>query len=166
MVVGQRIGDHHRNCVRFLAGGAAGTPDAEDLVSSSLFGAEEFVEDAFVEQIELRLVAEKAGLIDGQVFQQTGQFLFAFLADQQAIVTVERIHLALFEAALQAVLQEVGTAFVEMHAAFLVHERLQKLELGFGQLGGDAWCAHDCLSCPLFCSGSALSLTLFSNFCD
>jgi hypothetical protein len=38
------------------------------------------------------------------------------------------------EPALQAVLQEVRAPLVEKHPAFLVHERLQKLELSLGQI--------------------------------
>ena len=71
MVIGERIGDHHCNRVRFLPSRAAGAPDAQDLVAASLFGAQDFVQNVFVKQIELRFVAEKTGLIDRQVFQQT-----------------------------------------------------------------------------------------------
>src|SRR5260370_2813843 len=44
------------------------------------------------------------------------------------------MELAHFQPALQAVLQEMGAAFIEKHPAFLVNERLQELELRFGQL--------------------------------
>ena len=60
--------------------------------------------------------------------------LLAFVADQQAVIAVERIQLAFLQAALQTVLQEMGAAGVEVHAAFLIHERLQQFQFGFAEL--------------------------------
>src|SRR5208337_998652 len=65
-----------------------------------------------------------------------------FPADQQAVVTVEGIQSALLQAALQTVLQEIGAARVEMHAALLIHQRLQELQFGFGELRLYACCSH------------------------
>jgi hypothetical protein len=81
----------------------------------------------------LRLVPEEAGLIDREVFEQKRQFLFPLLADEQAIVAVERIQMALLQPLLQAVLQEGGAPFVEVHAALLVNERLQEFQFGVGE---------------------------------
>ena len=53
---------------------------------------------------------------------------------EQAIVAVKGIELAGFEPALQAILEKVRAALIEEHAAFLVNERLQELELRFRQL--------------------------------
>ena len=67
---------------------------------------------------------------------------FALLADQQAVVAVERIQLALFQPALQTVLQEVRAAVVEVHAALLVDERLQQFQFRVGEWQASG-CAHD-----------------------
>ncbi len=88
-----------------------------------------------MEQVELGAIAKEAGLVDGQVFQQPGQFRLAGLADQKPVVAVERIDLAFSQAAQQAILQEVGAALVEMHAAFLVNQRLQKFQFRIGKRG-------------------------------
>ena len=45
-------------------------------------------------------------------------------ADQQAVIAVERVEMALLHPPLQAVLQKMRAAFVEVHAAFLVDEGL------------------------------------------
>jgi len=47
---------------------------------------------------------------------------------------VKGIELASLEPALQTILEEMRAALVEKHPALLVDERLQKLELRFGQL--------------------------------
>ena len=93
-----------------------------------MFARQQVVQDVPVKQIELGLVAEETGLVHGKVFQQFGQFVFAFFADQQAVVGVEGVHAALFKAAVQAVLEEVGAARIEIHATFLVDQGLQQLE--------------------------------------
>ena len=38
---------------------------------------EQFFQHGLLKQIELRLVAEEAGLVDGEVLEQFGQFVFA-----------------------------------------------------------------------------------------
>src|SRR5229473_4518754 len=137
-----------------------------------------------MKQFQLRLVAEKAGLVDRQIFQQLGQFRLAFLADQQTVVAVERIQVAFLESALQAVLKEMGAAFVEVHAALLVDEGLQELEFSFRDLRRDRGCAHrfefvlaplpedrylaaTALCASLFpASGSVLRASLLSNSLD
>ncbi len=82
----------------------------------------------------MRFIAEETCLVDGEIFEKQRQFGAAFAAGEQAIVTVERIELAGLEPALKPVLQEMRAALVEKHAAFLIDERLQKLEFGFGEL--------------------------------
>ena len=48
----------------------------------------------FVKQVELGLVAEEAGFVNGQVFQQFGQFVLALRANQQPVIAVEGIEVA------------------------------------------------------------------------
>ena len=76
---------------------------------------------------------EKAGFVDRKVLQQLGQFRLAFLADQQPVIRVEGIDTAFPEPPQQSVLQEVRAAFVEVHAALLIHQRLQKFKFRFCQ---------------------------------
>ena len=142
VVISQAVGDQHDEGVGFLPGGAAGAPDADGEVAALLLAAEQVIEDVFLKEIELSLVTEEAGFVDGKVFEQLGEFALALIADEQAVIAVEGVELALLEASLQAVLQEMGAAFVEVHAALLVDEGLQEFELGFGELGVEASCAH------------------------
>jgi hypothetical protein len=95
-----------------------------------------------LEKIQLRLVAEKAGFVDRQILHQLGQFRFALLADQQPVVGVEGIGAALLQPAQQPVLQEVGAALVEVHAALLIDQRLQQPKFRFRQDG--SWCRSEC----------------------
>ena len=71
------------------------------------------------------MIAEEAGFVDGEIFEQQRELGAAFAAGEQTIVAVERIELASLEPALEAVFQEVRAALVEEHAAFLIDERLQ-----------------------------------------
>ena len=86
IVISQRVAHQHGQRVRLLPGGTAGAPDAQVPVSAFLFAADQFFQNVFVEQIQLRLVAEETGFVDGQIFQQRAQFRLALLADQQAVV--------------------------------------------------------------------------------
>ena len=61
--------------------------------------------------------------------RRRGQFFLAFAAGQQAVVAVKRVELAGFEAALQAVAEEMRAALVEIHAALLIDERLQQASI-------------------------------------
>ena len=133
VVVGQRVADENRERVRFLARGTSRAPDAERPIAAFLFALQDFFENDFLEEIELRANAKKARLIDREIFKQRRELLLAFAAGEQAVVAVERIHLAGFQAALKAVAQEMGAALVEKHAAFLVDQRLQELQFGFGE---------------------------------
>src|SRR6202035_468455 len=54
------------------------------------------------------------------------QFRFAVLADQQPVIGVERIGAALLQPPQQAILQKMRAARVEVHAALLIHQRLQQ----------------------------------------
>src|SRR5882762_9861659 len=65
---------------------------------------------------------------------QLDSFYAAFAARKQAIVRVKRIKLANLQAALQAVFQEMRTAFIEKHAAFLVDKRLEQFKFCLGKL--------------------------------
>ncbi len=105
---------------------------------------EQFFQHGLLKQIQLRLVAEEAGLVDRQVLQQLGQFVLALVADQQPVVGVEGIGAAFLQAAQQPVLKKVGAALVEVHAALLVDERLQQLQFRFRQYGSRcrSGCAH------------------------
>ena len=137
-------GDEHRERVGFLSGGAARAPDTDGVFAASAFVLEKFLEDGFLEKIELRLVAEETGLIDREIFQQLCQFVLALLADEQAVIGVERVGAAFLQAAQEPVLEEVGAALVEVHAALLVDECLQQLQFRFGEYGSGCrpGCAH------------------------
>ncbi len=111
-VIGHSIGHDHGQSVRFLSGGAAGAPDSQIVVAPLLFALQELVEHIALKKVQLRLVAEKAGLIDGQVLDQFRQLLFPRLTDEEAIITVEGIQATLFETALQPVLEKGGAALV------------------------------------------------------
>ena len=69
-MIGERVGNLHGHGVRFLAGGAAGAPEAQGEILALLLAAKNVVENVFVEQIQLRLVAEEAGLVHREIFQQ------------------------------------------------------------------------------------------------
>ena len=144
VVVRQRVGNQHGQRVGFLPGGATRAPDADRVLAPRTLVLEQLLQHGFLEQIQLRLVAEEAGLVDGQVFQQLGQFVLALVADQQTVVGIEGVDAALLQAAQQAVLKKVRAAFVEVHAALLVDERLQQLQFRFRQYGSrcGSGCAH------------------------
>ncbi len=89
-----------------------------------------------MEQVQLRAVAEEAGFVDREIFEQLRQLAPSGVADQQPVVAVEGIHAAFLETPQQPVLQKMRAALVEVHAALLVHERLQKFQFRFGKNGG------------------------------
>ena len=64
-----------------------------------LLALQHVVEHVPLKEFQLRFIAEKAGLVDGEILEQLRQFLLALLADEEAIVAVEGIDAALFEAA-------------------------------------------------------------------
>ncbi len=97
-----------------------------------------------MKQIQLGLVAEEAGLVDGQILEQRGYLAFAVVADQQPVVAVEGVDMALAHAALHAVMQKMRAAIVEMHAALLVDEGLQKSQFGFRKRRVWGWCCAGC----------------------
>ena len=103
---------------------------------------EDFFQHGFLQEIELRAIAKETRFVDGEIFEQQSQFGSAFTAGEQTVVAVERIQLTGFQAALQAVLQKMRAALVEKHAAFLIDERLQKLEFGFGELNLCGYRSH------------------------
>ena len=130
IVVGEGVGDHHGQGERLLAGGAAGAPDAQVPVAALLLAAQHLLQHGLLEEVQLRAVAEEAGFVDGEVFQQRGQLELALAAGEQAIVVVEGVGVAGAQAALQAVLQKMGATVVEEHAALLIDQGLQQLEFG------------------------------------
>ena len=91
-----------------------------------------------MEQLKLRLVAEEAGFIHGQVLKQRSQFRFSFMAGEQPVIAVERVQPALLQPAMKTVLKEMGAALIKIHAAFLVDQGLQQLEFGFSNLNWNA----------------------------
>src|SRR5262249_55208547 len=107
VVVREGIGDENRYRIRLLAGRTAGAPDPKCEVASLLLTAQKVFKDCFLQQIELRAVAEKTGFVDGQIFEEQSQLGFAFTAGEETVVAVKRVELASFEAALQAVLKKV-----------------------------------------------------------
>src|SRR5260370_36654126 len=119
-----------------------------------------------LKQVQLRLVAEETGFIDGEVFDQTRQLLLPRLADEQAIVAVERIQLALLQPALQTVLKKRMAPIVEMHAARMVDQRLQEFQFSFGECGYFACaCAHWIRLCWLLSGRGSLRSWSCSCFC-
>src|SRR5882757_9283862 len=103
-------------------------------VAALLLAAEDLLEDRFLQQVELRLVAKETCLVDGKIFEQQRQFRAAFAAGKQTVISVKGIELANFQAALQAVFEKMSPALVEEHAAFLIHERLQQLQFSICEL--------------------------------
>ena len=106
-------------------------------------------ENSFLEKLELRLDAIEAGLVDGEIFEKRVQLLLAFAAGEQAVVAVKRIEIAGFEAALQAIAEKMSAALIEIHATFLIDERLQQLELCIGKRNLSGQCGHVCSLCVL-----------------
>ena len=52
---------------------------------------------------------------------------------------------------MQTILQEIGAARVKVHSAFLVDQRLQEFQFGFGELRLYACCAHAFFSVTCSC---------------
>jgi hypothetical protein len=152
IVVGQRIANLDRQSVWLLAGRTTRTPNAQRPIAPLLLALQNFFQDDFLEEFELRLDAEEARFIHRQVFEQRNELLFAFPARQQPVVAVEGVHLARLQAALQTVAQEMSAALIEVHAALLVNERLQELQFGFGKWDLRRQCGHS--SSLLLLSGS------------
>src|ERR1700722_9581069 len=134
IVVGQSVADQDGDGIRFLAAGTAGTPDAKIPVAAFLLLAQQILQNAFLQEIELRFLSEEARFVDGEVFQQQCQLSAAFAASQQTVVAIERVELTNLESALEAVFQEMRAALVEKHAAFLIDECLQQLQFSFRKL--------------------------------
>ncbi len=135
----QCLGHLHGDRVWFLSRGTAGAPDSERVVVVRLLASKQIVHHIPLKQVQLRLVAEEAGLVDREVFEQERQFLFPVPADEQAVVAVKGIQLAFLHAPVQSVLEERSAPVVEVHAALLIHERLQQLQFRFAECCGFAW---------------------------
>src|SRR5229473_2733614 len=134
VVVSEGIADQNGDGIRLLARGATGTPYAETVIAALLLAAENVLEDRLLQQIELRTVAKETGFVDGEIFKQESKLRASFPAGQQTIISVERVHLASFKPALQAIFQKVRAALIEEHATFLIDERLEQLQFRFGEL--------------------------------
>src|SRR5271155_316302 len=126
VVISQRIGRHHAQRIGFLPGRAARAPHPNRILAVCLLPLQHVLQHSFLEQIKLRLVPEEAGLVHRQVLNQLGQFRLAFLADQQPVIGVEGIDAAFLQPAQQTVLKKMSAALVEVHAALLIHQRLQQ----------------------------------------
>ena len=97
VVIGQRVGCHHGQRVGLLPGGAACAPHPDRIVPVRLLTLQHFFQHMFLEQVQLRLMPEEAGFVNGEVLYQFCQLRLAFVADQQAVVGVEGIDAALLE---------------------------------------------------------------------
>src|SRR6267378_4330366 len=134
VVISERVTDQNGDGVGLLAGGATSAPDTERVIAALLLAAQNLLENGFLKEIELRAIAKETRFVDGQILKQESQFGASFPAGQQAVISIEGVELADFQAALQAILQEVRAALIEKHAAFLIDQRLEKLQLCFGEL--------------------------------
>src|SRR6266436_990633 len=134
VVISECIANQNGNGVRLLAGRATGAPDTESVVAAFLLAAENVLKNGFLEEIELRAISKKTGLVDSQIFEQESELSATFPAGEQAIIGVERLELAGLQTALQAIFQEMRAALVEKHATFLIDQRLEELKLCFGEL--------------------------------
>src|SRR6266481_71367 len=110
VVVSERIANQNGNGVRLLASRATGAPDTESVVAALLLAAENVLKNGFLEEIELRAISKKTGLVDSQIFEQESELSATFPAGEQAIIGVERLELAGFQTALQAIFQEMRAA--------------------------------------------------------
>src|SRR5262249_34371878 len=81
-------------------------------------------------------------LVDRKIFQKQGKLCAALAAGEQTVIGVERIELDGFKPPLKAIFQEMRAAFIKKHAAFLIDERLQKLELWFRKLHLSGYRSH------------------------
>jgi hypothetical protein len=95
-----------------------------------------------VKEIELRLIAEEAGFVDGQVLEQGAKFSLAFMTGQQAVIAVKSVETTGFQPPVQAVVEEVSAALVKIHAALLINQGLQQLKFGFSDLNLNTRSGH------------------------
>src|SRR4029077_7640335 len=142
VVVCKRIANQNGDGVRFLASGATCAPDPEGVITAFLFAAQDFLKNGFLQEIELRAIAKETGFVDGQILEQESKFSAPFPAGKQAVVGIERVKLAGFQAALEAILEEVRAALIEKHAAFLIDQRLKELQLRFRELDLGGYRSH------------------------
>src|SRR5438067_3921862 len=142
LVISQCVGDQHSDRVSLLSRRASGAPNPQAAVSAGLFLANQLVKNVLMKEFQLCLVAKEAGLVDREIFQQTGKFMLAFRADQQPVVAVKGIHAALAQTALQAVLKKMRPPSIKKHAALLIHERLQQPHFSVTELDSQCWRAH------------------------
>ena len=133
VVVGQRVADQHGQGVGFLAGRAAGAPDAQSPIAALLFVDENSSRTSFWKSSSCGRLRKKLVSLTVRFSSSAVSSFLPFAAGQQPVVAVERIELAGLQAALQAIAQKMRAALVEIHAAFLINQRLQELQFRFGQ---------------------------------
>src|ERR1700682_426483 len=133
-VIRARVTDQNGDSVGLLAGGATSTPDPERVIAALLLAAQNLLENGFLKEIELRAIAKETRFVDGQILKQESQCRASLPAGQQPVISIEGVEPADFQTALQAIFQEVRAALIEKHAAFLIDQRLEKLQLCFGEL--------------------------------
>src|SRR6266852_7273090 len=134
VVISECIADQNGDGVGLLAGGATSAPNPEGVIAALLLAAENILENGFLKEIELRAIAKETRFVDGEILEQESQFGASFPAGEQPVIRVEGVELAGFQAALQAIFEEVRAALIEKHAAFLIDQRLEELEFCFGEL--------------------------------
>src|SRR5216684_6153711 len=106
-------------------GGGMSAPDPQGVIAALPLAAQDFLKNGFLEEIELRAIAKETSFVDGEILKQESEFGASFPAGKQAVIGIERFELAGFQAALEAIFEEVRAAFIEEHAAFLVDQRLE-----------------------------------------
>src|SRR5439155_6409973 len=134
VVIRERIADQNGDGIRLLPGGAASAPNAQRVIAALLLAAQNILQNRFLQEIELRTIAKETRFVDGQILEKQRQFSASFPAGEQAVVRIEGVELTGFQTALQAVFEEVRAAFIKKHAAFLIDQRLEELQLCFGEL--------------------------------
>src|SRR5262249_32320805 len=116
VIVSKRVADENRHGIGFLTAGTTSAPHAKSPIAAFLFFLQKLFEDGFLQEVELRTIAEKTRFVNGEIFEQKCELGFSFPAGEKAIVAIERIELAGFQTALETVFQEMGAAFIEEHA--------------------------------------------------
>src|SRR5262249_39082567 len=105
-------------------------------VAAPLLAMQNLLQDVLLEQVQLWLVAEEAGLIDREVFEQGAQLLLAFVARKEVVIGIETLESRGAQTGLQPVLEEVDAPLVKVHAALLVNQGLQQFQFGIGDCDG------------------------------
>src|SRR5207302_8624623 len=113
---------------------APSAPTGQPVLEPLLLAAQNSVENRFLQEIKLRTIAKETRFVNSAILKKQRQFRASFPAGEQAVVRIEGVELTGFQTALQAVFEEVRAAFIKKHAAFLIDQRLEELQLCFGEL--------------------------------